>query len=265
MEVLAGRQPGRGAVGTDQDSGSRYAAWFHDLDAWTEYWDIFHPESKGRYYFGDGHDEPGLLSTFMPRHSWPAPFAAWVAVALGSAPRSSFAEAVRVPAVSDAVVEVDALIGRLFAQHFGDPADAGTRLHYLDAMHLFAIDALPAATRRHALVADGDHRKRTAGRHTLDGDVMWFAWALHLEATHLLAPAGDGTAASRRALMLAAVATGCPANFAWRGHRRTRPGYRADDDTAHQLRTLGLGWADDFEAARAEVHALYRIREWCHD
>jgi hypothetical protein len=250
-------------AGPDQEA--RYAAWFHDLDAWTEYWDIFHPESRGRYYFGDGEDEEGLLSAFMPRHSWPAPFAAWVAVALRSAPRSSFAAAVRVPAVSDAIVEVDELVSRLFAGHFGDPADGETCYHYLEAMHRFATDTLPPAPQRYALVPEGDYRRRTAGRHTLDGDVMWFAWALHLEAAHLLAPSGDSAAGSRRALMMAAVATGCAANFAWRGHRRTRAEYRADDDTARRLRTLGLLWADDFEAARAEVHALYRIREWGHD
>jgi hypothetical protein len=265
MEVLWGRQPGRGLSGTGQDDASRYAAWFHDLDAWTEYWDIFHPESKGRYYFGDGHDEPGLLPAFMPHHSWPAPFTAWTAVALRSAPRPSFGQAVHVPAVADAITEVDILVGRLFARHFGDAADANTQNRYLEAIHLFAIDALPPATHRHALVPEGDHRKRTAGRHTLDSDVMWFAWALHLEAAQLLASPRDGSAASRRALMMAAVATGCAANFAWRGHRRTRPSYRADDDTARHLRTLGLGWANNFETARAEVHALYRIREWGHD
>src|SRR5262249_24429370 len=142
---------------------------------------------------------------FMPGPSRPAPFTAWVAVALRSAPPSSFVQAVSVPEVSNAIIEVDALVGRLFAQHFGDPTDAGTRGQYLDAMHLFAIDALPPATRRDDLVPDGDHRKRTAGRHTLDSDVMWFAWALHLEATDLLTPPGDSAAASRRALMMAAV------------------------------------------------------------
>ena len=76
-----------------------------------------------------------------------------------------------------------------FAQHFGDPADGEIRYHYLEAMHRFATDTLPPAPQRHALVPEGDHRRRTAGRHTLDGDVMWFAWALHLEATHILAPA----------------------------------------------------------------------------
>jgi hypothetical protein len=266
MQTLPGRRPGHNPR---VDSVSRYVAWFHDLDAWTEYWDIFHPESKGRYYFGDGRDEQGLLSAFMPRFSWPAPFTRWVAMALRSAPRSSFADAVRVPAVAHAVIEVDALVARLFGQHFGDPASPEARSDYLEAMHLFALDALPPATRRYELVPDGDHRKRTAGRHTLDSDVMWFAWALHLEAAQELAAAGlsasSDAAASRRALMMAAVATGCAANFAWRGHRRTRPGYRADTDTARHLRTLGLLWADDFEAARDEVHALYRIREWGHD
>ena len=261
-QPLSGGRPGHTPL---VDHVSRYAAWFHDLDAWTEYWDIFRPESKGRYYFGDGQDEQGLLSAFMPRHSWPAPFTAWVAVALRSAPRSCFEEAARVPAVAHAVTEVDALVARLFGQHFGDPGARETRDHYLEAMHLFAIDALPPATRRYELVPDDDHRKRTAGRHALDSDVMWFAWALHLEATQILASPGDAVGDRRRALMMAAVATGCAANFTWRGHRRTRPGYRADDDTARHLRTLGLLWADDFESARDEVHALYRIREWGHD
>lgn len=242
----------------------RYVGWFHDLDAWTEYWDIYHPESAGRFYFGDGADEPGLLTTFMPRATWPAPFTAWIAVATESAPAAEFAEAVRVPEVAQAILEVDELIGELFNRYFGDAADLAVQGHYLEAMHRFATDTLPPASQRYALVPEGDHRQRTAGRHTLDGDIMWFAWALHLEAGHLLDP-HNATSERRRALMMAAVATGCAANFAWRGHRRTRPGYRADDDTARELRSLGLRWAADFAAGRAEVHALYRLREWGHD
>jgi len=44
--------------------GSKYA-YFKELDAWTEYWDIYHPETGGRYYFGDG-EQPGLLAAFRP-------------------------------------------------------------------------------------------------------------------------------------------------------------------------------------------------------
>jgi hypothetical protein len=43
----------------------RYVAWFHELDAWTEYWDVYHPETRGRYYFGDGGEEPGLLTQIL--------------------------------------------------------------------------------------------------------------------------------------------------------------------------------------------------------
>jgi hypothetical protein len=27
----------------DLERGARWVAWFHELDAWTEYWDIYHP------------------------------------------------------------------------------------------------------------------------------------------------------------------------------------------------------------------------------
>ena len=109
-------------------------------------------------------------------------------------------------------------------------------------------------------ISDDDPRKPTAGRHTLEGDIMWFAWALQLEAAHAIVGADEGHA--RRALQMAGVATGCPANFAWRGHRRTRAEYRPDAETASLLRERGMRWATDFGAAAEEVHALFRIREW---
>jgi hypothetical protein len=244
----------------DDCLGARYAAWFHELDAWTEYWDLFHPETRGRFYFGDGASEAGLLSMFLPRYRRPAPFLAWVEVAAGTAPAQAFVDAIRVPEVASAISEVDALLARLFDGHFGDAASPAVREDYLDAIHRFATDTLPAAPEREALVADGDYRKRTAGRHTLDGDLMWFAWALLVEGANLLAD--DATGMARRALMMAGVATGCAANFAWRGHRRTRPEYHSDHATAARLRELGLRWADDFDSGRDEIKALYRIREF---
>ena len=134
-------------------------------------------------------------------------------------------------------------------------------------MFRFAIDTLPAAAERGARIADGDPRKPTAGRHTLDGDIMWFAWSLHTEAAQILrgADARSDKGAARRALSLAGVAMACAAQFAWRGHRRTRPEYRADAATARLLRERGLGWAGNFPAAAAEAHALYRIREFGSD
>jgi hypothetical protein len=247
------------AVGPPED-GARYAAWFHALDAWTEYWDVYHPETRGRFYFGDGGSETGLLTRFLPRIGKPpAPFLAWKAMALGTGPAEAFVEAVRVPEVADAVAEVDDLLTRLFAEHFGDASDDAVRHDYLEATFRFAVDTLPPADERYARIGDDDLRKATAGRHTLDGDIMWFAWALHTQAAELVAAPG---ARARRALFLAAVAMGCPANFAWRGHRRTRREYAPDEATAAALRRKGLEWSNDFAAAAREVHALFRIREW---
>ncbi|WP_372783671.1 hypothetical protein [Phenylobacterium sp.] len=241
----------------------RYVAWFHELDAWTEYWDVYHPETKGRFYFGDGEGETGLLGAFLPRTGYPPPWTAWSRWALKAAPAEDFRAEVRKREVADAVMEVDALVGGLFAKHFGDAAEPAVREDYLEATFRFALDVLPAATEREARIAEDDWRKRTAGRHTLDGDLMWFAWALHTEAVEALVGRGrDRAGHARRALTLAGIAAGCPANFAWRGHRRTRAEYRPDEETLARLRARSLDWALDYEGAAAEVHALYRIREW---
>jgi hypothetical protein len=244
----------------DRDNEQRHVVWFHELDAWTEYWDIYRPETRGRFYFGDGDAEPGLLTRFLPRDRRPPAFIAWTRMALSLAPTTVFAREVRVPEVAAAVMEVDGLVARLFAKHFGDAADPRVRTDYLEAVFRFATDSLPPATERDARISDDDPRKPTAGRHTLDGDLMWFAWAIQIEAAYTIV--GIDECHARRALVLAGVATGCAANFTWRGHRRTRAEYRPDAITHSLLRRRGMQWASDFEAGAKEVHALYRIREW---
>jgi hypothetical protein len=240
----------------------RYVAWFHELDAWTEYWDIYHPESRGHFYFGDGDKEPGLLTLFLPRERRPAPFVAWTRMALSREPAASreFIHAVRLPEVASAVMAVDGLLARLFAEHFGDAADESVAADYLDAMFLFATNSLPPALERDARISIHDPRKSTAGHHTLQGDIMWFAWSLHTEAAHAIA--GRDAQHARRALFLAGVAAGCPADFAVHGHRYTRPEYLSRDNLSAHLHERGMKWALDFDAAAQEVHALFRIREW---
>jgi hypothetical protein len=247
----------------DRDDEQRYVAWFHELDAWTEYWDIYHPETRGRFYFGDGKTEIGLLTRFLPRDRRPPPFIAWTRMALGFDFVSVFVDEVRAPEVASAVMEVDDLVGRLFAKHFGNAADPSVRADYLEATFRFATNSLPPAIERDARISEADPRKLTAGRHMLYGDIMWFAWALQIEAAHAVVGPNEGHV--RRTLLLAGVATGCAADFAWRGHRRTRTEYRPATRTVSLLRDRGMQWASDFEAASKEVHALYRIREWGHE
>lgn len=173
---------------------------------------------------------------------------------------AQFAKEINVHEVSVAITEIDQLLSRVFGKHFGNASMPSVQADYLEAIFRFATDTLPPATERDARIAESDPRKSTAGRHTLDGEMMWFAWALQVEAAHLICGVDDDNA--RRSLLLAGVATGCSANFAWRKHRRTRGEYRADEETAKLLSNRGMGWASDFQSASDEVHALYRIREW---
>jgi len=249
----------------DDDKMRRYVAWYHELDAWTEYWDIYHPDTHGRFYFGDRDTEQGLLTRFLPRERRPAPFVAWTRMATSPSPEaaSAFAHEVRVPEVADAVMEIEDLQARLFANHFGDAANPQVQADYLESIFYFATDTLPPAAEREARIANDDPRKATAGRHTLDGDLMWFCWGMQIEAAYVIAGVNEGNA--RRSLFMAGVATGCGTNFAWRGHRRTRAEYRPDAATAALLQERGRLWTEDFPAAAQEVHALYRIREYGHE
>ena len=248
------------AIGALVDSANRYAAWFHELDAWTQYWDIYHPETNGRYHFGNGTTEPGLLRRFLRREQRPPVFNAWVRMALSLDSRAKFVEEARVPEVAAAVLEVDRLVSRLFKKHFGDPSNARVQDDYINAMLCFGCDTLPRATERAAHFSDRDPRKQAAGRYAMQIDLVWFSCALHIEAVHAIYGVDEEHA--RRALMLAGIAVGCSADFVWHGHRQSRPEYRRDFRTAYSLRNRGVEWAADFRAASKEVHTLFRIREW---
>jgi hypothetical protein len=184
-------------------------------------------------------------------------------MALGYVDRPNFSAAVTQDDVAGAIREVDALVGRLFEKHFGDAADPMTQAEYLSAVFDFATDSLPPAAGRAELLSPDDPRRPTASRHTLEGDLMWFAWALQLEAARAIFGPDEGH--PRRTLQMAGVAMGCSANFAWKGHRRTRTEYKPSASTAALLRARGGRWARDYDATVSEVHALYRLREWGED
>ena len=96
----------------------------------------------------------------------------------------------RVLEVTQAVLEVDSLLTRLFSKHFGDGIRSPVICSdYLEAIFRFATDTLPPAAERDARIADDDPRKSTAARHTLDGDLMWFCWSLHTEGKRPISPA----------------------------------------------------------------------------
>jgi hypothetical protein len=89
--------------------------------------------------------------------------------------------------------------------------------------------------------------------------MMWFVWGLVVEGAHVAGLDCDRTLG---ALLLAGIDTGSAADFAWRGHRRTRAEYYAADAAVERLLVeRGLYLANDIDDAIAELHLLYRVRE----
>jgi hypothetical protein len=129
---------GPGSASPDNPTAlQRYVLWFHELDAWTEYWDIYHPETSGHFYFGNGGSESGLLTRFLPRDRRPPAFVAWTKMALCADlfVQKTFKDEALVPEVAAAVMEVDDLLARLFTKHFGDASDK--RIHADDLETVF--------------------------------------------------------------------------------------------------------------------------------
>ena len=245
----------------------RYASYFRELDAWTEYWDIYHPETHGRYYFGEG-ERLGLLTAFLPTpHNFRNPvFDAWKMLALYSGDDTEpallerFVTEARRSHVTEAVLEIDELVLRLARQHFADSAGEIDQFAYLDAMERFGKNTLPACPERFALIPDHDGRKSSSLHHTIEGHVMWFAWAVHLICAQLVAPR-DPESESLRSLLLAGAALGCSFDFVFRGRCHTRARYSGDDGWVN-IWAQALTSTKDFEAGTREVQELFKIREY---
>lgn len=251
-------------------AGLRYAKYAWDLDSWTEYWDIYRPETKGCYYFGSA-DCAGYLNQFLPnpvtgRRS--PVFDVWKALIFssGDASMAAFEEQfyarIRQPEVKEAVLAVDELVRRLLRNHFTDETGKVDIYAYLDCMERFGKDTLPECRERFERIADDDARKPTSLHHTIEGDVMWFAWALHLECAQSVA-APDAEATAVRAILLAGIAQGCAFDYAFRRGYRTRKEYRAADSTSRaSIWSRSLLCAGDFSLGARELRELFRIRTY---
>lgn len=249
--------------------GNDYARFFAELDAWSEYWDIFHPETHGRFYFGDETHE-GYLSAFLPSPtcSRNAVFDSWKTMVLYAGSncdqeyRERFEAAVRQPKVAEAVLAVDELVLRIVRSHFAQGADGIDAFAYLDAMERFGKDTLPANPERYECIPIHDSRKSSALHHTIEGDIMWFGWSVHLECATLVAPP-DAATRDLRALMMAGIALGCSFDFAFRKRCRTRREYvSADSAASERIWARARQCSLDFEEAAREVRTLFRIRQF---
>lgn len=258
------------ADGCPRRPGRDYARFLFELDAWSEYWDLYHPETRGRYHFGDG-TQPGYLSAFLPTPTGGrAPvFEAWKRVALTPADepwaaddRRAFEQQARAPHVAEAALAVDDLVRGLVRAHFAEQDGGLDEDAYLDAIERFAHDTLPTCPDRTAALPPDDSRLPYSDTHRMAGDIMWFAWAIHLECAQLVAPCNERER-GERALCMAGVALGSSMDFAFSGRCRTRKEYKSADGAAWaRIWARAKECAREFDRAAAEVRELFLIRTY---
>ena len=86
-----------------------------------------------------------MLTRLLPRTRYPPLFLAWTRMALRTGAPARFAAELGAADIAEAVMEADALVGRIFASHFGAADDRDAQADYLDGVLRFAVDSLPPA------------------------------------------------------------------------------------------------------------------------
>lgn len=233
--------------------GEEYAAYFRDIDSYTEYWDKYRPETNG-----------SVMATVRKFFPGPLLDPAWMdyARASGTAGEALALQVLTAvlnqAEIRDAVLAIDDLVVGLVEQHFPSASGAATA-RYLDAMERFGRDQLPLDADRDSRIDPGDSRKAHAQFHRMDGSIMWFMWAGHLECAIMLRGEADPRHPTRTA-MLAAACLGCSMDFVFRdGRPPSRPEYQRNEPTAQSIRLRAGTFIGNSQAAAREMHELFRI------
>jgi hypothetical protein len=237
--------------GAPKRRGNGYAAFFVDLDSYTEYWREYRPETNGRFM-------APIRQVIFPRllPLWRN----YVLAGPQDKPRfqQDLITVLNEPAVSQAVTLIDGLLLELVGQHFSG-ADGLDRKAAIEAQLLFGKDELPLDPARDARIPTGDPRKPFAKFHRMDGAIMWFNWAAHIECSVLLL--GEGaTGHGIRTAQLAGICGGSSMDFTFRDNRLpTRPEYRRNDATEREIRRKTETIATSWTQAVDECHELFGI------
>ena len=237
--------------GAPQRRPETYAAFFRDLDSFTEYWDVYRLDTNGRFM------------NAVTEHIFPKVLAPWRDYALATGPekalrREALLAVLRQQPVSEAVVLIDQLQAELIGTHFGEPTAPGGN-GVLEAQLAFGKDTLPLDPDRDSRLGTSDPRKPFAKFHRMDGAVMWFNWAAHVESAALL-EAETGPRMAARTLLMAGICGGSAMDFTFRdGRLPTRSEYKRDEATERLIRAKTETLSTNWTAAVAELHDLWRI------
>lgn len=245
-------------------SGAAYSSFFRDIDAQTEYFDVYGApnglEDMGAYYsLFWGRDlllQAEWLQFFQNRASTPIlaqqKAKKWIAAITAASQ----------PAISNGILQIDSFICDAARRHF-DHNGSFDRLACLDAFRRFGEDVLPEdedrESRVRALDDPTDYRlvNNFARFHRMDTRMLWFYWFGHLQLAMAIRTPNDPNEDIRKALV-AGIFIGQVSDAAYRegSNRQTRPEYLADEQAVWQT---AVALCDDYDVAATEIQDLYYI------
>ncbi|WP_414665139.1 hypothetical protein [Horticoccus sp. 23ND18S-11] len=249
----------------------RYAAFFLELDSYTEYY---------KYYNAPENYMPVVLEYFDRRmgDGTKAINAWWRWVASRGFPdethyRKELNDFLGVETVRASILKVNSLMVSLMEKHFPG-ANGGIDLSaFSDAVEFFAKDQLPPDEDRRQRVRSSIPQSATpkerkeletyadcyARYHRMDGESMWFNWAAHADMALMIENDSD-TASAAKKIQLAGTTVASVIDFVFRKRGKTRPEYSADPGRALvAMRRAMKRFATDLSATRAELYTLVSI------
>jgi hypothetical protein len=243
--------------------GERYSAYFRDLDAVTEYFDVYgHPQNEflmpkvGKYFGRDS--EPGRRKALN----------IWRAYAIipdddptKAQERQALEQELAHADVASAIRDVDAVLLGLVRKHWSSQNGVDREM-MLDALLRFGADRLPDdIDRLNRVKAQNpeDDRLPNAQNHRMDSLIMWMNWMGHVECAVLLDSPQHADHGLRTQLM-AALGLGYSADCVFRNRGQTHQEYYGADGESRMWRK-SLLLTNDFDKARAEAHVLAQLRE----
>lgn len=251
--------------GSPAQTGEVYAAFFRELDAYTEYFDTYGVElgleDLGPYYsriWG-----PGLLL----QKEWLSYFETKATTPILRAQKErqwgKVLELTSREDISEAIIKIDGVICDLMEKHFLDASEQFNVPACLDAFRRFGEDILPSdEDRKQRVINLGNLSDRRlvsdfAPYHRMDTRKLWFFWFGHLQCANAILGSTDKRAFLRKALA-ASIFIGQVSDTAFRegSNRQTRSEYLNDRTTVWQSATT---LAEDFELASNEIQELYYI------
>jgi len=244
--------------GAPKRRGDNYAAFFRDLDSYTEYHDVYgrpteenYMQYVGRYFGRDRNLALNLWKEYAELSLEDAEYKdeLW----------EEILKEINSPIIKNSILKVEELMVKLLEEHFNFDSQLDTEA-ILDAFTFFGKDELPEDLERYqrivALNDPEDFRLPYARYHRMDGAVMWFNWMGHIECAHSI---DSGSNAHVRQAFMSGVCLGSSMDFVFRQREKTKTKYYDVERGEKRMQRQAERNLNDFTKGIKESHELYQV------